>query len=357
MSLAFNPGLKNRRKKANMIWQLDLSILTLIVICAFATIMVKDLLSAAIIFGAYSFLMCLLWTEMGAVDVAFTEASVGAGVSTVLFIAAVHQTTRRVGFRKSGRGLSKAVGLVAALLTGLVLVIAEKDFPGFANPFTPASLHVSPYYITQTLHDTNVPNMVTSVLADYRGFDTMFETAVIFTAGLAVIAILRRYKKDDRCDLPDPHVISAGYPDTIIRFVARQLVPFIQLFALYVVAHGHHSPGGGFQGGVILGASFILLAISYDSRMIIGRMSEKWNILLGNIGVLIYAGIGFLCLLLGANFLDYSILSKVLPATDKIMARSHGMLGIETGVAIAVMAIVVSIYINIVSCGKYDKDE
>jgi multicomponent Na+:H+ antiporter subunit B len=338
-----------------MIWQLDLSILTLIVICAFATIMVKDLLSAAIIFGAYSFLMCLLWTEMGAVDVAFTEASVGAGVSTVLFFAAVHQTTRRVRTRKSGRMLAKVFALMAALLTGLVLIIAETDFPGFASPFTPASLHLSPYYITQSLHDTNVPNIVTSVLADYRGFDTMFETAVIFTAGLAVIAILRRYKRDDRCDLPEPYVILGGYPDTIIRFIARQLAPFIQLFALYVVAHGHLSPGGGFQGGVILGASFILLAISYDSRMIIGIMSERLNILLGNIGVLIYAGIGFLCLLLGANFLDYSVLSKVLPATDKIMARSHGMLGIEIGVAIAVMAIVISIYLNIISHGKYDK--
>ena len=338
-----------------MIWQLDLSVLTLIVVCAFATIMVKDLLSAAIIFGAYSFLMCLLWTEMGAVDVAFTEASVGAGVSTVLFIAAVHQTSRIVKPRKSGRMLSKAIGLAAALLTGLVLIIAEVDFPEFASPFSPASLHLSPYYITQTLHDTNVPNIVTSVLADYRGFDTMFETAVIFTAGLAVIAILRRYKRDDRCDLPEPSVVSGGYPDTIIRFIARQLVPFIQLFALYVVAHGHHSPGGGFQGGVILGASFILLAISYDTGMIIGLMSERLNILLGNIGVLIYAGIGFLCLILGANFLDYSMLSKVLPATDKIMARSHGMLGIEIGVAIAVMAIVISIYINIISHGKYDK--
>ncbi len=120
-----------------MIWQLDFCVLTLIVICAFATIMVKDLLSAAIIFGAYSFLMCLLWTEMGAVDVAFTEASVGAGVSTVLFFAAVYQTTRRVGVRKSGRMLSKAVALVAALLTGLVLVIAEADFPGFGDLFTP----------------------------------------------------------------------------------------------------------------------------------------------------------------------------------------------------------------------------
>jgi multicomponent Na+:H+ antiporter subunit B len=338
-----------------MIWQLDFCVLTLIVICAFATIMVKDLLSAAIIFGAYSFLMCLLWTEMGAVDVAFTEASVGAGVSTVLFFAAVYQTSRRVGARKSGRTLSKAVALMATLLTGLVLLIAEADFPGFADPSSPASLHVSPYYITQTLHDTNVPNMVTSVLADYRGFDTMFETAVIFTAGLAVIAILRHLKKDTPFAPPEPYIISEGYPDTIIRFVARQLVPFIQLFALYVVAHGHHSPGGGFQGGVILGASFILLAISYDFKVVLGIMSERWNVLLGNLGVLIYAGIGFLCLLLGANFLDYSMLSKVLPATDKIMARSHGMLGIEIGVAVAVMAIVVSIYFNIVSGGKYDK--
>jgi multicomponent Na+:H+ antiporter subunit B len=338
-----------------MIWQLDLSVLTLIVICAFATIMVKDLLSAAIIFGAYSFLMCLMWTEMGAVDVAFTEASVGAGVSTVLFFAAVFQTSSMFKPRKSGRYVSKVIGLTAALFTGLVLVIAKNDFPRFADQFSPASIHLSPYFITQTLHDTNVPNIVTSVLADYRGYDTMFETAVIFAAGLAVIAILRRYKREDRCDLPETYVISEGYPDTIIRFVVRQLVPFIQLFALYVVAHGHHSPGGGFQGGVILGASFILLAASYDIKMVTGIMGERWNILLGNIGVLIYAGIGFLCLLLGANFLDYSILSKLLPATDKVMARSHGMLGIEIGVAIAVMAIVVSIYINIVSHGKYDK--
>jgi multicomponent Na+:H+ antiporter subunit B len=338
-----------------MIWQLDLSILTLIVICAFATIMVKDLLSAAIIFGAYSFLMCLLWTEMGAVDVAFTEASVGAGVSTVLFIAAVYQTSRTVKPRKSGRGLAKIFALLATLLTGLVLLIAEADFPGFADLSSPASLHVSPYYITQTLHDTNVPNMVTSVLADYRGFDTMFETAVIFTAGLAVIAILRRFKKDQPFTPPEAYILSKGYPDTIIRFVARQLVPFIQLFALYVVAHGHHSPGGGFQGGVILGASFILLAISYDFKTVLGIMNEKWNVLLGNLGVLIYAGIGFLCVGLGANFLDYSILSKVLPATDRVMARSHGMLGIEIGVAIAVMAIVISIYLNVVSRGKYDK--
>ena len=78
-----------------MIWQVDLAILTLVVICAVAAISVKDLLGAAILFGAYSFMMCLLWAVMGAVDVAFTEASVGAGISTVFFVAAVFRTTRR----------------------------------------------------------------------------------------------------------------------------------------------------------------------------------------------------------------------------------------------------------------------
>ena len=78
-----------------MIWQLDLLLLVLVLICAIASLVVRDLLSSAIIFGAYSFFMCLVWTEMGAVDVAFTEASVGAGVSTVFFIAAILKTTRR----------------------------------------------------------------------------------------------------------------------------------------------------------------------------------------------------------------------------------------------------------------------
>ncbi len=78
-----------------MIWQFDVIILTMVIIAGIGAITVKDLLGAAILFGAYSFLMCLLWAIMGAVDVSFTEASVGAGVSTVLFVAAVYNTTRR----------------------------------------------------------------------------------------------------------------------------------------------------------------------------------------------------------------------------------------------------------------------
>ncbi|MBU4320899.1 MAG: DUF4040 domain-containing protein [Nitrospinae bacterium] len=78
-----------------MIWQLDLALLIIVVISAIAAITVKDLLSSAILLGVYSFLLCLLWTEMGAVDVAFTEAAVGAGISTAFFIGMIYQTTRR----------------------------------------------------------------------------------------------------------------------------------------------------------------------------------------------------------------------------------------------------------------------
>lgn len=339
-----------------MIWQFDLPILTLIVICGFFAILVKDLLGAAVIFGAYSFLMCLLWTEMGAVDVAFTEAAVGAGVSTVLFFAAVHRTSREVRSRKSGRKLYKGLGLLASGLLGGILFYASGDFPGWADPASPASTHLSPHFISQTIEETSVPNIVTSVLADYRSFDTMFETAVVFTAGLAVLILLRI----GGCRTAGPvrqraATIRPAYDESIIRFVTRQLTPFIQLFALYVVAHGHHSPGGGFQGGVILGASFILLAISYDLEMVMNRINEKAGLLLANGGLLLYAGIGLLCLLLGANFLDYSILQRILPGVDGIAARSHAMLGIEIGVAVTVMAIVMLIYNNLVSNGTYEK--
>jgi len=339
-----------------MIWQFDIILLTLIVLCALFTISIKDLLGAAIMFGAYSFLMCLLWTEMGAVDVAFTEASVGAGVSTILFFAIVHRSTRKVKPRARGRFFYKGLGLVSTIMMGGLLFYASSDFPAWGDPQAPAANHVSPYYLLHTLADTDVPNVVTSVLADYRGFDTMFETSVILTAGLAVLIVLRlggsRQARPVR-KLAGP--IVKGYDDTIIRFISRAMTPFLQLFALYVLAHGHHSPGGGFQGGVILGATFILLAISYDLQLVVQTFTEKSALILANIGLLIYSGTGALCLLLGHNFLDYSALARIIPGATAVTARSHGIMMVEIGVALAVMSIIVIIYTNLVSDGTYEK--
>ena len=126
-------------------------------------------------------------------------------------------------------------------------------------------------------------------------------------------------------------------PDLIVRMVCRGLAPFIQLFGLYVIMHGHSSPGGGFQGGVILASSFILLAMAEGSETLRRRLSLTALTGFMSAGVLLYAGIGVVCLVLGANYLDYG----VLPFSEP---RSVGMLVIEIGIGITVAAAMLSIF-------------
>jgi multicomponent Na+:H+ antiporter subunit B len=272
----------------------------------------------------------------------------------------------------------KRIGLLIVCLSGALLLYATQDFPRWGNPESPASTHVSPHYILKTMEETDVPNAVTSILADYRGYDTMFETTVIFAAGMSCFILLRVFKRKDEDRyyrhistgitlrvkgekaIPDrsnefERIDTMWTPyDLIIKTVSRFLVPFIQIFALYVLAHGHESPGGGFQGGVIFGASFIVLAIAFDLRTALRRFKETINGLLSALGVFIYAGIGALCLLLGGNFLDYKGLAVIFPF-DQAEARAYGILGVEIGVFIAVMAVMVSIYVTIASEGRHDE--
>lgn len=131
--------------------------------------------------------------------------------------------------------------------------------------------------------------------------------------------------------------------DVIVKTLARLLMPFIVAFALYVLMHGHHSPGGGFQGGVILAAGFVLLSVSYGVAEAWRHMSEKVAEVFSSVGVFIYGGIGAFCLILGGNYLDYSKLSRVLPV-GPAEARSLGILGVEIGVALAVMAVMCTIF-------------
>ncbi|HUV59203.1 MAG TPA: Na(+)/H(+) antiporter subunit B [Desulfatiglandales bacterium] len=144
--------------------------------------------------------------------------------------------------------------------------------------------------------------------------------------------------------------------DIIIRTVSRVLVPFIQIYALYVIMHGHYSPGGGFQGGVILGASFILYLITHGLKDAKKRISELKAGLFSSFGLLIYSGIGLLCLILGSNYLDYGRLSTILRVIPA-QARSLGILGVEIGVGIAVMAVMFSIFFDISTGGVLPEDE
>lgn len=137
------------------------------------------------------------------------------------------------------------------------------------------------------------------------------------------------------------------YENIIIKTICRILIPFIQIYGLYVIMHGHYSPGGGFQGGVILGSSFILLVIAYGLVEARRRLSIKFLTGLASLGLLIYSGIGVLALLMGGRYLDYGKLPLSFLPVPKI--RSMGILGIEIGVGLVVMAIMIIIFQAIAS--------
>ena len=142
--------------------------------------------------------------------------------------------------------------------------------------------------------------------------------------------------------------------DVIIQTVCRIFIPFIQIYGLYVLAHGHGSPGGGFQGGCIFAASFVLMSIVYNLNEVKRHFAEKLNVFFISLGVFIFAGTGLLCLFLGGNFLDYGVLSKLLPV-DPRMARYYGIAAIEIGIQITVMAIMVSIFLDLLTGGLHEK--
>ncbi|MGK0189748.1 MAG: multicomponent Na+:H+ antiporter subunit B [Verrucomicrobiales bacterium] len=247
--------------------------------------------------------------------------------------------------------MMRALASFAVILTGALLLSATGDFPDWGAVDSPAnSGELATHYIENVRTETEVPNIVTAVLADYRGFDTMFETVVVFVAGIAIIAVLRDFGNGKRGYPPALANNLPEEPDLIVIQTCKLVIPILQIFALYVLAHGHHSPGGGFQGGVMLGSSFILMALANGVEAAAKILTEGRVILLAATGIVIYAGTGLICMLLGQNFLDYHILSQILP-TDPVMARSHAMLIVETGVAFTVTAIMFSIYANLATRG------
>lgn len=145
------------------------------------------------------------------------------------------------------------------------------------------------------------------------------------------------------------------YENIIIKTICRMLIPFMQIFSLYVLFHGHYSPGGGFQGGVILGATFILLVIAYGVEETRRRISLKALTILACVGLFIYSGIGVVCLLMGANYLDYGVLP--LPISSIAHIRAMGILGIEIGVFLGVMAIMTIIFWGLASFDPEEKND
>ena len=173
-----------------MIVSFEILLLLLLLVTAAGAILVKDLMSAVLLLGSYSFFLAVVWAWLGAVDVAFVEGVVGAGLATVLFLLTLFGTAPKdTQLRRPPISLTT---LFIFPLLGILLLYAAKDLPEFGDPNSPASTHISPTYLEQSYQDTHTPNVVTSVLMDYRSLDTMVETVVIFSAGIACALLLRR---------------------------------------------------------------------------------------------------------------------------------------------------------------------
>ena len=177
----------------------DILLIVLLVAAALVVVSLRNLLAAALVLGMYSLIMAALWVVLDAVDVAFTEAAVGAGVTTVFMLLAIAATERhaRVTHRRPW------LAILASLAVGGLLIYGTLDLPSFGDPEAPAQQHIAPHYLGQGEAETGVPNIVTAVLASYRGFDTLGEVTVIFTAGMGVLLLLglaRRRRMDARED-------------------------------------------------------------------------------------------------------------------------------------------------------------
>jgi multicomponent Na+:H+ antiporter subunit B len=194
-----------------MIVPLDVILFLILIVTAVLALMVEDLLAAVALLAGYSLFAAILFAEVNAIDVALVEAALGAGLTGVLFIAAILATSRRSEPRPDPRRRWVVIPLIAAFAA--LVFYASFGLPDRGDPDAPAQQGVSQVYLADSLADTQTPNVVTSLLADYRSLDTLGETMVIVTAALsASLVLLRRVDDPGKPTAQEPAPID-GPPD------------------------------------------------------------------------------------------------------------------------------------------------
>ena len=316
-----------------MIILFALFLLSLLVITALAIVRTENLFVAVMLTSIFSLLMAANFFILDAADVALTEAAVGAGITTVIFLAALALTAERENFAHRGGRLATVVVLVLASL----IIYATFDKPRLGDPQAPVHQHLAPWYLEKTPQYMDIPNVVTAVLGSFRGYDTLGEVFVVFAACIGVLFILGvRPEESESVRAPE----NAGLRHHLIpQVVGRLLIPFIVLFGLYVQFHGEYGPGGGFQAGALIAAGVILYALLEGEEAALKAVPR--SVLMGLVigGASLYGAVGLLCIALGGNFLDYSVLSS-----DPVAGQQLGILVIEAGVGMAVCGALLTIF-------------
>ena len=319
-------------------------LLALLVITALAIVRSESLFSAVILTGIFSLLMAANFFLLDAADVALTEAAIGAGISTVLFLGALALT----GEHERGGSTNRLVALGVVTVTTLLVIYATFDKPRMGDPDAPVQQHVAPWYLEKTPELIDIPNAVTAVLGSFRGYDTLGEVFVGFAAGMGVLFLLSAGASGRPEGIEAASEPNQGLRHYLVpRVVGRMLIPFIFLFGLYVQFHGDYGPGGGFQAGAILAAAVILYALLEGEGQALRALPMsvlKW-LVAG--GALLYGGVGVVSMLLGGNFLDYSVL-----ASDPITGQHIGIILIELGVGITVTGVLLCVFHAFAARGK-----
>lgn len=320
-----------------MIALFGIFLLTLMVITAVAVVRARNLVVAVMLLGIFSLLLAINFFLLDAADVALTEAAVGAGISTVLFLGALALTGEHERKRQGRRWLSRLVVASAAI----VVVYATFAQPRLGDPGAPVQQHLGPWYLQETARNVEIPNVVTAVLGSFRGYDTLGEVFVVFTAGIGVLFLFSaRRPRTGRERRPGSAGEHAGLEDEVLLgVVGRLVVPFILLFGLYVQFHGEYGPGGGFQAGALIAAAFILYALIAGQQRALDVLPRRTLNLLMVGGALFYGAVGVAGMLMGSNFLDYSILSE-----DPVAGQKLGIILIEAGVGMTVSGVMLSIF-------------
>lgn len=171
------------------------------------------------------------------------------------------------------------IGLAIAMCCAFIvlLLVAVNFDPSFGVIDAPTNNEVATKYIEDGVTDTGATNVIAGMILDYRAFDTLGESTVLFSAVAAVIILLRRDEEKrsakekaefdaETATLKEETLTEEKYPNIILQVISKYVVPIIFVFGIYVVLNGHISPGGGFSGGAIIGAGLILYAVSFGER-------------------------------------------------------------------------------------------
>ena len=321
---------------------INFTLLAILAATALAIARMRALYEATMLTALFSLVSATLFVLLDAVDVAFTEAAVGVGISTVLLLGVLALTRSWEAVTPPRRHLP---ALAAVILTGATLGYASQDLPAFGAADSPIQSHpVTDTYLYQSQQDVGIPNTVTAVLASYRALDTLGELVVVFTAGIAVLSLLGPFARPEEAR-PGSDFHLTDY--RVIRVITGLLLPFILLFALYVLFHGEYGPGGGFQAGVIFASGAVLYSLVFglDRAQYVVPRGALWSLV--SLGLLVYLGLGGLTMVLGGSFLDYTTLSPGHPETGQHV----GILVVEAAIGTTVAAVMAGIFFGFAARG------